>query len=134
VVFARRAAEAAGVRVPAAVGSSGAPMRGSRQPLREPRAAESGGLVSGAELPGLMWDACGLERDADGLRDALGRLGDGSASHQHAVARLMCEAALLREESRGAHYRADHPEADDAWLGHIVLRRDEPPEFERTAD
>jgi L-aspartate oxidase len=37
--------------------------------------------------------------------------------------RMMAEAALLREESRGAHYRTDFPETEDAWRRHIVFRR-----------
>jgi len=37
--------------------------------------------------------------------------------------RLVAEAALLREESRGAHYRTDFPEARDEWRRHIVFRR-----------
>jgi L-aspartate oxidase len=67
-----------------------------------------------------MWQSAGLVRDGEGLREALARLGDGSASPQHQAARLLCEAALLREESRGAHYRQDHPQSSDRWLGHIV--------------
>ena len=39
------------------------------------------------------------------------------------VGRLMVEAALMREESRGAHYRLDCPESSDSWLRHIVFRR-----------
>jgi succinate dehydrogenase/fumarate reductase flavoprotein subunit len=36
----------------------------------------------------------------------------------------MVESALVREESRGSHYRSDHPEQDDArWLQCIVVRR-----------
>jgi L-aspartate oxidase len=38
-------------------------------------------------------------------------------------ARLMSEAALLRAESRGAHYRADFPESREEWRRHIVFRR-----------
>jgi len=38
--------------------------------------------------------------------------------------RMMAGAARLRTESRGAHYRDDHPERDDAsWLKNIVVRR-----------
>jgi L-aspartate oxidase len=38
--------------------------------------------------------------------------------------RLMAHAALLREESRGAHYRTDFPERSDAWQRHLTFRRD----------
>ena len=37
--------------------------------------------------------------------------------------RLVTEAALLREESRGAHWRSDFPEAREEWRRHIVFRR-----------
>ena len=40
------------------------------------------------------------------------------------TSRLVAEAALLREESRGAHYRTDFPEPRESWLRHIVFKRD----------
>ncbi len=40
------------------------------------------------------------------------------------VARCMAEAALARNESRGVHFRSDHPKrADDDFLGHLTIRR-----------
>ena len=66
----------------------------------------------------IMWDGCGLERDADGLADAAGRLdalpmpADAESAGLLEVARLVVAAAAAREESRGAHFRSDFPDSD----------------------
>ena len=39
------------------------------------------------------------------------------------VASLMTKAALLRTESRGAHYRKDYPNAKELWKKHIIMQR-----------
>ena len=39
------------------------------------------------------------------------------------VARLMVQAAQQRTESRGVHYRADHPDPDPALAYHIQQQR-----------
>ncbi|GGE37919.1 fumarate reductase subunit A [Agaricicola taiwanensis] len=39
------------------------------------------------------------------------------------VAELMATAALHRRETRGAHYRQDHPDIDPAWQRNICIRR-----------
>ena len=41
------------------------------------------------------------------------------------LGRLMVEAALLRQESRGSHFRQDFPETSPEWERHIVLSKKE---------
>jgi L-aspartate oxidase len=144
VVFSRRASQAAArfvageapveARVPAMAGRAAA-TRPAAVAIEElpplPASPPGGPRVSHHDLPELMWRAAGLVRRPDNLSAALALLGDGSASPQHLVSRLICTAALLREESRGAHYRSDHPDDADRWLGHVVLQRDRGAWFER---
>lgn len=40
------------------------------------------------------------------------------------LGRLMVEAALLRKESRGSHFREDFPDTAPDWQTHVVLGRD----------
>jgi L-aspartate oxidase len=74
-----------------------------------------------------MTSRAGVLRSATGLdecRRVLADLGAPTTSsvdqdawettNLHTVSTLLAEAALLREETRGSHWREDHPERDDA--------------------
>jgi L-aspartate oxidase len=90
-----------------------------------------------ASLRSLMVRKMGIIRDAQRLREAqqdvdfwcryvLVREFDARAGWELqnllTIARLMIDAALQREESRGTHYRSDFPQRDDVrWAGRHVL-------------
>jgi L-aspartate oxidase len=125
----------------AAEAMAGDEVQGSRFEVREGAEVEGGlgGDVEGwiAELQALMWRDAGLLRDEAGLRRAKAGLAALRAKQPCgltrralearnllAVAEALVQAALGREESRGAHYRVDYPRRD-AVARHSVVRRGE---------
>ena len=96
------------------------------------------------DLKDVMWQKVGIIRDKQGLEGAL-KLNEGIAACLRGVrvrdyrelrrylelenmlllSEMVCRAALLRTESRGAHYRTDYPEEDnDNWLKNIRVRKE----------
>ena len=96
-----------------------------------PLADRGAAQVAADDIRAVMWDYAGIARTARGLRTASERLADigsrlphGATEEQNMLqtAQLVVEAALLRKESRGGHYRADYPRAKRTWTGrHIEL-------------
>ncbi len=90
-------------------------------------------------LKSLMWRNAGVRREAEGLAEAhetishwcryalarqLADSGGWELQNMLCVARLMIDAALAREESRGAHVRTDFPALDEAhWNRHSCFQR-----------
>ncbi len=88
-------------------------------------ALPSGGAAgpAGSVLPRVraaLWDGAGVVRHRDGMEaslDALSGLDGDAAADPRArsaltVARLVLSSGLARTESRGAHFRSDHPHLD----------------------
>ena len=67
----------------------------------------------------------GVERNAAGLQRLAARLPDPNAapSADLLIASVAARAALLRRESRGAHFRTDFPNPTSTWRGRIHWRR-----------
>ncbi len=89
---------------------------------------------SRSALQELHWDKVGIIRDKESLTEAA----DVLATWQNCLpqptdrpsyelnnlvitGRLVTEAALLRQESRGAHFRSDFPHSSPQWQCHIIL-------------
>jgi L-aspartate oxidase len=132
----RRAVRTSGERAPSGERpvTAAAPSDPTRAPAASPGpTADRSPAEVEAEMRAVMWDRAGLVRDRAGLARALGQLEavgpalpDGptwaEARNMALVARLVAAAALARRESRGAHYRSDHPAADPAWQRRLHVR------------
>ncbi|MBI3569434.1 MAG: L-aspartate oxidase [Gemmatimonadetes bacterium] len=82
--------------------------------------------VAADAIRGLMWDHAGIDRTAKGLRLCLERLNgiiarlpEGATEERNLAdtAHLIADAALLRKESRGGHFRSDFPREKRKWRG-----------------
>jgi L-aspartate oxidase len=115
--------------------------RGSIRSLPEPMGSTASGIPFNLEdvtyaLKSLMWRHVGVRRTGKRLAEALpqidlwtravGQLGDPEPAtwellNMLDLARLTIIGALSREESRGVHFRADHPETDPLWRVHTSI-------------
>ncbi len=114
------------------------PVDPSSLPLREPADIYPGDWIIDPQtrfrVQELMWHKVGLIRRGEELSEALTELTRlaGSALNSRTrnfatLARLIAEAALWREESRGGHYREDFPARnDERWRLHSAQQIDRP--------
>jgi L-aspartate oxidase len=83
----------------------------------------------------LMWNKAGIIRNKEGLTLATNTLIEWQnclpepidrstyeLSNLILTGRLLAEAALIREESRGAHFRSDFPTHSTEWEKHIIFK------------
>jgi len=96
-------------------------------------------------LKEIMWFKVGILRDSKGLGEALEKIMELQFKTTKAaikktsdlirclelenmlrLSEVVCRSALLRDESRGSHYRTDYPKEDnERWLQNIVVRKGE---------
>jgi L-aspartate oxidase len=89
-------------------------------------------LYPGHELGSRLDQDLGVARNAPDLAALAADLPDPLADVPagHLVASLATRAALLRAESRGAHYRTDAPNTSRTWQGRIIWQRGTSPQFQ----
>jgi len=99
------------------------------------------------ELEGIMWEHVGVVRNEESLNEGIERIkGVHDALNEVAVpgssrynlawnefmnvenlviaAEMVARSARYRTESRGAHYREEHPDRDDEnWLANVFVER-----------
>jgi succinate dehydrogenase/fumarate reductase flavoprotein subunit len=96
-------------------------------------------------LERVMWNKVGVVRNGKDMRAAIPEIqevrnrikstrGNGgpiynapwnetiNTENLSSIAEMIARSALLRQESRGAHYRSDFPEKDVEWLKNICIR------------
>ncbi|MGC8936957.1 MAG: FAD-dependent oxidoreductase [Candidatus Methanomethylicaceae archaeon] len=121
--------------------ANGAILKGSASSLTE--AINSKGEVDASHVREVvqrsMWEGVGIIRDKSGLEAALrtfNDLRDQRISSKNPAEKLLIPmmldnaeaialSAMIREESRGAHFRRDFPETKEEWRKRIVLKLQE---------
>lgn len=135
VVFSKRIIEKTGrggeIRAPET--GKGVDVHSSLSQRRSPATVPTPSLSA---LQQLHWDKVGIIRNKAELTEAANILAAWQKSLPQPVdrpshelnnlvltGRLVIEAALIREESRGAHFRSDFPETLPEWQRHIVFTK-----------
>ena len=85
--------------------------------------------VAADDVRRVMWDHVGIDRSAKGLQEGQRLLSEietrlpvGATEEANMIetARLIARASLLRQESRGGHFRSDFPHAVRKWRGRHI--------------
>ena len=105
-----------------------------RYSLSQRQVAKSVPAPSHSALQQLLWDKVGIIRNQESLAETADTLAawqkslpkptdrpSYELSNLVLTARLVTEAALMREESRGAHFRSDFPQSLPQWRRHIIF-------------
>ena len=93
-------------------------------PATKPKLAKPHDAEVSAQSKAALWELAGMRRTRAGLERLLG--------DPNRLARLIATCALMRTETRGAHFREDYPELDHALDAmHTILDPDGTARLER---
>ena len=131
LVFGARAGEAA------AKDRSGFEVSGfelkERSDVREPVSESTVSTAVKKRVKRVMWERVGIIRDKASLERAVSEFEQIAAARLSTSSRnfvslalLVSRAALWREESRGGHYRSDHPEPTEDFRVHSIQKLGSP--------
>ena len=97
------------------------------------------------KLKDIMWDYVGIFRDENSLKTAQERLEELRKEFPRSykcinreeyefrnmlqVSELIATSALMRKESRGAHYRTDFPQTNEECVHSIITKEDKVPDY-----
>jgi len=135
VVFSKRIVQRTAEKVKAKPPATGRAAR-KHYSLSQRQGQKDAPPPSLSALQKLHWDDVGIIRNGEGLAEAADVLATWQKtlpppadrpsyelSNLILTGRLMTEAALRREESRGAHFRSDFPHSSPEWQRHIVFTK-----------
>jgi L-aspartate oxidase len=96
------------------------------------RAASSGpgvirtqeGLIEAQQVLATLPDDAGDAPGAGEPGPARPSTAEWETANLHLLATALTRSALIRTETRGGHYREDHPDTDDTWRGRLVSQLD----------
>ena len=91
------------------------------------------------KIRNIMWEHSGIIRHKDGLLKLLKQFKELQSMPENAyiawnmlnTAQLVVKGALVRNESRGGHFRKDYPQTDEYWrLKHVIQQLNKEPRID----